>query len=166
MAGKSGSRESMATGLLTGRRETERPQCPDCGAPDPTSKGIAWVCKTCSRSWQKFTRGNFHKDLPNRPERCSYCLSTSSNGKLVIWGNGNRWWCTSCGKSWLKSKGKYSNRKELGDRPKCQFCKAPEPVSNGVRWSCRTCFKSWYKNNPRPITLSFMELATAKIIEA
>ena len=170
MAGKSGNRESMVKGLSIERRE-ERPPCPDCGASNPTSRGVSWVCKKCGRGYQKIIRGRARKDLPDRPKSCIYCGAKElENGELVIWANGERWWCRVCGKSWIKERGKHKKRKDMGERPICPYCGTSDPQSNGVRWICVNpkCGKSWYKiyqNPPQPI-LSPTELITAKIVEA
>lgn len=163
MAGRNGNRESTVKGLST-EKKNQRPTCPGCGAPNPVSRGVVWLCKSCGRNFQKIWRGKTRQNL-NRPKQCPHCGTASEiNGELRIWLNGHRWWCRACGKMWGIHTGTFSHRKDLGERPNCPACGASNPKSSGINWVCK-CGKHWVKNYRLPFVLH-NELVSAKVITA
>lgn len=107
----------------------KRPKCPECKSSNITSKGDGWSCKDCGRWFLKKPRGRMTKDYPDRPKKCPYC------GCKKVWSNSDRWKCSACYKDW--SKKLIPRRKDLGPRPPCPECGAPEPISEGGKWKDR-----------------------------
>jgi tRNA(Ile2) C34 agmatinyltransferase TiaS len=157
MIGKNGIRESMVKELSIERRETERPLCPDCGASNPNSQGSVWRCRICGRQYSKVYKNNGlgqWKEMGVRPI-CPKCGGSSMS-------HGIKWACRVCGKTWMKRN--HPKNKDFGERPLCPMCKTPNPTSAGESWECGVCKHQWRKIKKRPLILSPMELATAKII--
>lgn len=73
----------------------DRPNCPECKATKPMSRGICWQCMNCGRQWLKVYRGC--KIITSRKNiKCPKC------GKTNPVSIGTRWKCSNCNRSWYK----------------------------------------------------------------
>ena len=118
------------------KEKTDRPPCPECGAPNPISSGRKWLCRECGRQWLKIKRPRKTPPQDGRP-LCPYC------GSVPI-SNGLCWYCKKCGKQWKKVSSPKSPPPDFFDRRRCPEC-GGIPASSGNSWRCTSCGRIWRK---------------------
>jgi len=84
------------------REVSTRPACPKCGALNPISHGISWMCRECGCQWVKIKHPKIFNPNDGRPP-CPSCGSKNPTSQ------GDCWHCSNCGRKWGKVKMSWKN---------------------------------------------------------
>ena len=100
---------------VTGNSVTSNePHCPDCGSNEIMSKGVAWLCKSCGRWFNKNKRLTVKLSEKSPRPPCPECGSEEvySKGKLY-------WACQNCRKCIPKHRQNAVRKTGSQNTPQC-----------------------------------------------